>query len=172
MVDSVDDGRTENEQAKHGEGGPTPRPARGAVSRRAEGNSAKGQAARKSGRRRKGRRYIPVQTKLASALILAFGIPHDIAKAMSRRQVLALVEWHHDVVPHAEGGAVVHWNITPVLWPEHAEITVRETRPQIEKGKRIRLNEEKHREFMRKLKPRKRAKRSKYQWGRREFVRR
>lgn len=85
---------------------------------------------------------------------------------MTRKQVLSLIDWHHAVVPKAQGGKDTHWNIEPVLRAQHKEITRKETVPSIAKSKRIVLDEQKHREFMRKIKPRRRKGPKQPRWRR------
>jgi hypothetical protein len=46
-------------------------------------------------------------------------IPHEIAKEMSEDDVLALVEYDHWPLRHADGGPDLHWNLRPMLIADH-----------------------------------------------------
>lgn len=82
------------------------------------------------------RKHISFKTKLAAALSALF-FTHDEAKALSEDQVLSLVVWDHDPVPHAHGGEDAHYNLTPRLIFDHRQKTAKIDVPQIAKTKRI-----------------------------------
>lgn len=62
---------------------------------------------------------------------------HAEAKALSEDQILSLFQWDHGVVPHAENGEDVHWNIEPMLIEPHRIKTRTIDIPGIAKRKRV-----------------------------------
>lgn len=93
------------------------------------------------------RGYISLKTKLAAA-ICALYLTHDEAKALSEDQVLSLVAWDHDPIPHAQGGEDSHFNLIPRLIPAHRKKTAKQDVPQIAKTRRISAA---HEEFRRRM---------------------
>ena len=85
--------------------------------------------------------------KLCSMIILHFGIPHDVAKGMNRKQILSLMVWDHAPVAVATAVAI-GWtpdqynhpsNIVGLLAlaPDHDVKTATIDIPQIAKDDRI-----------------------------------
>jgi hypothetical protein len=61
----------------------------------------------------------PKDEKIAALICIVFEIPYEHAKLMAADQVNSLIEWHHCVIPKAEGGPDVHWNAEPMLRAAH-----------------------------------------------------
>lgn len=115
------------------------------------------------------RKYITLRTKLAAAIATMY-LTHDEAKALSEDQVLSLVVWDHDPIPHAHDGEDVHYNLVPRLIPGHREKTAKQDIPQIAKTARIKKE---HEEFQRRLlTPRAERPVKKSRWGSRPFSKR
>lgn len=101
----------------------------------------------------------PNLTEMLGALIIAhFGIPRDVAKSMTRREILELLEWDHDPVPVAIAVSI-GWgpdqynhpsNLTGLLRlsGDHGIKTAQIDIPQIAKADRI---SDAHQEFRRKM---------------------
>lgn len=88
-------------------------------------------------------RHIPAAEKIASAVGMLLAVPYEHRRAMSAAELLSCIDWHHAVVPFAEGGSHEHWNIEPRWKPDHKLETATQTIPTIAKGKRLaRVNEE------------------------------
>ena len=81
-------------------------------------------------------RHIPMTEKVACAVGMVLNVPYKHRKAMSASQLLSCIEWHHAVVPFAEGGPHSHWNLEPRWKPDHKLETRTVTQPAIAKGKR------------------------------------
>lgn len=94
------------------------------------------------------RAYIGLKTKLASALLVVGGIPHEHAKLMTEDQVLSLFQWHHFPIPHGHDGADVHHNLTPILIKPHRNYEAKIGRPMMAKVDRL---SQAHADFRRKL---------------------
>lgn len=71
-------------------------------------------------------------------------IPHHEAKLLTPDQIIALFEFDHYPIPHAEGGPDEPWNLDPVFKPVHREKTAKVDIPTIAKGKRLRRKEGEH----------------------------
>lgn len=92
------------------------------------------------------RDHISLKTKLASAICLILGIPHEHQELMAVDQVLSLVNWDHFPVRRDDGlklGMTVeqldhHSNITPKTIMAHRKKTAEIDRPQISKAGRCR----------------------------------
>ena len=82
------------------------------------------------------RKHISLKTKLAACVCQLF-LTHDEALALSEDQVLSLVVFDHWPVPHAEGGADEHHNLTARLIADHREKTRKVDVPGIAKRKRV-----------------------------------
>lgn len=99
----------------------------------------------------------PNLTDMLGALIIAhFGIPREVAKTMTRREILGLLEWDHDPVPVAIAVGL-GWgpdqynhpsNLTGRLSEDHGLKTARIDIPQIAKAVRI---SDAHVEFQRRI---------------------
>lgn len=104
------------------------------------------------------RKHISLETKLAAALIqmkrvdengeLVPIISHDEAKRLTSREICAMFDFDHCVVPHAEGGVDEAWNLAPVPRELHRAKTAKEDIPRIARNKRITKSQE---EFRRRL---------------------
>ena len=115
------------------------------------------------------RKYISLKTKLAAAISALF-LTHDEAKALSEDQVLSLIAWDHDPIPHAHDGEDVHYNLVPRLIPAHREKTAKVDIPQIRKTDRL---NEAHQEFQRRmLMPRDERPPKRSRWPSRPFPKR
>lgn len=115
------------------------------------------------------RAHIGLKTKLAAALSALF-LTHDEAKALSEDQVLSLVVWDHDPIPHAEGGKDVHYNLSPSLIVPHRKKTATVDVPGIAKRKRVAKNHIEHTRTM--LTPRADRPAKVSRWGSRPFIKR
>ena len=82
------------------------------------------------------RAHIGLKTKLAAA-IGALYFTHEERTALSEDQILSLVAWDHDPIPHANGGPDSHDNLTPRLIAEHRVKTATADTPAIAKARRI-----------------------------------
>jgi hypothetical protein len=82
------------------------------------------------------RAHIGLKTKLAAAIGALF-LTYEERTKLSEDQVLSLVQWDHDPIPHAHDGADSHENIVPVLIPGHRIKTATKDVPTIAKVKRI-----------------------------------
>lgn len=115
------------------------------------------------------RAHISLKTKLAAAISALF-LTYDEAKALSEEQVLSLVAWDHDPIPHVHGGEDAHHNLVPRLIPGHRKKTAEIDIPQIAKTKRI---SEAEVEFRRRiLTPRDERPSKPSRWGSRPFPKR
>lgn len=115
------------------------------------------------------RAYVSFKTKLAAAIASMF-LTHDEAKALSEDQVLSLVAWDHDPIPHTHDGPDVHFNLVPRLIPGHREKTAKIDVPMIAKTRRL---SKEHEDFQRRLlKPRAERPVKKSRWGSRPFQKR
>lgn len=115
------------------------------------------------------RAHISLKTKLAAALSALF-LTHDEAKALSEDQVLSLVVWDHDPIPHAHGGPDTHYNLVPRLIVDHRQKTAKTDVPMIAKVKRVSRDHEAFRERL--LTPRDQREVKVSRWGKRPFQRR
>lgn len=82
------------------------------------------------------RKHITPKTKLAAAIGALF-LTYDERKLLSEDQVLSLVHWDHDPIPHAEDGTDDHFNLTPALIGGHRVKTATVDIPGIAKRKRV-----------------------------------
>lgn len=89
------------------------------------------------------RGHISYKTKLAAALGNLF-LTHAERTALSEDQVLSLVAWDHDPIPHAPpyNGPDSHDNLTPRLIADHRAKTAKQDVPAIAKGRRVAKAEE------------------------------
>lgn len=109
------------------------------------------------------------KTKLASTLARMF-FTYEEAKMLSEDQILSLIVFDHDPVPHAEGGTDDFWNLTPSLIVPHREKTAKIDTPGIAKRKRV---SKAHQEFVvRLLTPRSERPAKVSRWGSRPFQKR
>ena len=91
------------------------------------------------------RAHIPLQTKLASALLALGHIPFEDAKLMSAGMICSLYHFDHDPIPKAEGGPDEPWNLSPRLITQHREKTAKVDVPGIAKRKRVAAKHSQHR---------------------------
>lgn len=122
------------------------------------------------------RGYISFKTKLVAALCQMrhevdgkweLILTHDEAKALSEDQILSLFHFDHSVIPHAEDGPDVHWNLAPGLIVPHRKKTATIDVPGIAKRRRI---NKAHLEFQRlMLTPRDQRPPKQSRWGSRPF---
>lgn len=82
------------------------------------------------------RAHIGLKTKLAAA-IGALYFTYEERTALSEDQILSLVAWDHDPIPHAHDGPDTHDNLTPRLIAEHRVKTATIDVPAIAKTSRI-----------------------------------
>lgn len=126
------------------------------------------------------RKKINLETKLAAALLQMrrptpdgrweLIIPHEQAKRMTARQIIALFHFDHWPILHTDGGPDEPWNLDPRLKPEHIEKTAKQDVPQIYKTRRI---SKEHEEFQRRmLLPREERPAKKSRWASRPFPKR
>lgn len=115
------------------------------------------------------RGHIGLKTKLAAAISAMF-LTHDEAKALSEDQVLSLVVWDHDPIPHAHDGEDAHYNLTPRLIADHRKKTAKTDIPMIAKVRRISADQEAFRQRL--LTPRDEREQKKPRWGSRKFPKR
>jgi len=104
------------------------------------------------------RDYIPLKTRLAAALCHMMKpdgrggweriITHEQAKQLTEGEILGMFDFHHYPIAKAIGGPDVHWNLPPVVRPEHQVITAKVDIPRNAKTKRI---TEKHDAFRRRV---------------------
>jgi hypothetical protein len=90
------------------------------------------------------RAHIPLQTKLASALLALGDIPFEDAKLMSAGMICSLYHFDHHPIPKAEDGPDEPWNLSPRLITQHREKTARVDVPGIAKRKRVARKHEIH----------------------------
>lgn len=88
------------------------------------------------------RRSPNLSEKLAATLLfLKTGndwlIPEPVRSEGSAKQILALVQFDHDPIPHANGGGTEPQNLTPRRVAQHQDKTCRIDTPRIAKGKRL-----------------------------------
>lgn len=93
----------------------------------------------------KKRSHISLKTKLAACVASMF-LTHDEAVLLSEDQVLSLVQWDHTVIPHAEDGPDVFWNLAPMLIGGHRVKTAKVDQPGIAKRKRVSESEQEFRQ--------------------------
>lgn len=82
------------------------------------------------------RGHITLKTKLAAAIGALF-LTYDERRLLSEDQVLSLVNWDHDPIPHAEDGTDDHFNLVPLLIGGHRAKTATVDVPGIAKRKRV-----------------------------------
>lgn len=82
------------------------------------------------------RAHIPMETKLASALLALGEIPYDHAKLMTVDQIISLYHFDHNIL-HAIEVNNEFWNLTPLGIMAHRAKSKRDA-GIIAKGKRIR----------------------------------
>lgn len=125
------------------------------------------------------RKHLSLKTKLAAALCQMryevdgkweLILTHAEAAALSEDQILSLFQWHHGVIPHAEGGTDTHWNLEPMLIVQHRTVTKKVDVPGIGKRKRITKAHEEFRSRI--LTPRDQRPARQSRWGSRPFTRR
>lgn len=127
----------------------------------------------------KKRGHVSFKTKLVAALCQMrhevdgkweLILNHDEAKALSEDQVLSLFHWEHGVIPHAEDGPDVHYNLEPMLIAPHRKKTREVDVPGIAKRKRVTKAHEAFRALM--LTPRDERPPKQSRWGSRKFQKR
>lgn len=126
------------------------------------------------------RAYIPLKTKLASALLtivrddgtgkLVPVIPRDEAKRMTPEAVLSHFAWDH-IERKALGGTDDFWNLQPLPVEEHRVKTAKIDVPAIAKVKRLSREEQEFREKLLAKEPGKPREKSS-RWPKRSFPRR
>lgn len=84
------------------------------------------------------RKHIGFKTKLAAAIGALF-FTYDERKELSEDQILSLVQWDHDPIPHAApyNGPDTHDNLVPSLIIPHRVKTATKDVPAMAKGRRI-----------------------------------
>lgn len=96
------------------------------------------------------RRAPNLSEKLAAMIVAHFAIPREIARTMTARQLLNLVEWDHAPVRY-ELARELGWtddeinhpsNLQPLLPEDHLEKTRKIDTPQAAKGKRLTREQE------------------------------
>jgi len=90
------------------------------------------------------RKTIRLIDKAAALAAAALGIPYDHRKEMTAEQVLSLLHFDHDPIPHAHGGSDEHFNLTPLPIMAHRKKTAERDVPQVAKTKRIAKKEAIH----------------------------
>lgn len=98
-------------------------------------------------KRKTSKAHIPAREKLAAALLMCMQpdatgklvrvIPHDEAKRLTAKQIIARFDFHHWPIEEQDGGPAEAWNLSPMLRKCHQRETGR-LRKQRTKGKRIR----------------------------------
>lgn len=84
------------------------------------------------------RKHISLKTKLAAAIGALF-FTYDERKELSEDQILSLIQWDHDPIPHTPpyNGPDTHENLTPRLIVPHRVKTATVDIPRIAKGRRV-----------------------------------
>lgn len=84
------------------------------------------------------REHVGLKTKLAAAIGALF-LTYEERTKLSEDQVLSLVNWDHDPIPHTPpyNGPDSHENLVPRLIPGHRIKTATKDVPAIAKGKRV-----------------------------------
>lgn len=90
------------------------------------------------------RAHIPLIEKAAALAAQVLEIPYEHRVLMTAEQVLSLLHFDHDPVPHAHGGADKHFNLTGLAIMGHREKTAKIDVPMIAKTKRIAADTTKH----------------------------
>lgn len=122
-----------------------------------------------------GRSYIPLKTKLASALCQMLRpnedgkferiVSYEDSKKLSEDQILSLFHWHHNIL-HAHNGLDSHWNIEPVPILEHRRDTAKRDIPAVAKVRRLTPKQE---EFRRKVLEKPCGQKRVRKWGKRKI---
>src|SRR6185312_12613661 len=71
-------------------------------------------------------------------------IPYEHRVLMSAEQVLSLLNFDHDPIPHTHDGPDLHFNLTGLSIMAHREKTAKHDVPKIAKTKRIAADDAKH----------------------------
>jgi 5-methylcytosine-specific restriction endonuclease McrA len=74
----------------------------------------------------KKRGHVPLRTQLAAMICAWLDLPHEQAKAMTEEEIRGLIDLDHWPHRKADGGQDAHWNLRPMLRPEHAAKTKRD----------------------------------------------
>lgn len=82
------------------------------------------------------RAHIGLKTKLAAAIGALFFTYEERTK-LSEDQILSLVQWDHNPIPHGHDGADSHENLVPDLIVPHRIKTATKDVPMMAKVKRI-----------------------------------
>ena len=93
------------------------------------------------------RKHIRDSTKLAAMICIWLELPQDIAEAMTESDVLALVEWDHFPIRHADGGPDAHWNLQPLLAGDH-KIKSKKDAGERAHERKVRRSVDEHRQRM------------------------
>jgi hypothetical protein len=83
------------------------------------------------------RAHIPMIEKAAALGAVVLGLPYDHRVLMSAEQVMSLLHFDHDPIPHAEDGPGLHFNLTPLPIMAHRIKTATIDLPGIAKRKRV-----------------------------------
>jgi hypothetical protein len=84
------------------------------------------------------RGHIGLRTKLAAAIAQLLKIPYEHQCLMSEEQVLSLVDWHHDPIPHGPpfNGCDSFFNLDAIAIMAHRKETAEKTVPTIARIKK------------------------------------
>lgn len=87
---------------------------------------------------KRARGHIGLKTKLAAAIGALF-FTYDERKKLSEDQILSLVQWDHDPIPHSPpyNGPDTHENLTPRLIVAHRIKTAKIDIPVMTKGRHV-----------------------------------
>ena len=116
------------------------------------------------------RSHIPERTLRAATICALLEIPHEIAKAMTEAEVLALVEYDHYTIRKADGGTDQHFNLRPLLRPDH-KLKTRRDAADMAHERKVRRSVSEHMQRML-LKGTNRKPPQRSRWPKRAFPRR
>lgn len=94
------------------------------------------------------RAHIRMIDKAAALAAQVLEIPYEHRELMSAEQVLSLLNFDHDPIPHAHGGSDEHFNLTGLSIMAHRQKTATIDVPQIAKTRRIATDDARHQAIM------------------------
>lgn len=96
--------------------------------------------------RRRG--HIRMIDKAAALAAQVLEIPYEHRVLMSAEQVMSLLNFDHDPIPHVHGGSDEHFNLTGLSIMAHRQKTAKIDVPQIAKTDRIATENTRHQAIM------------------------
>lgn len=94
------------------------------------------------------RAHIRMIDKAAALAAQVLDIPYDHRVLMSAEQVMSLLHFDHDPIPHTHGGPDEHFNLTGLSIMAHRQKTAKIDVPQIAKTRRIADGDARHQAIM------------------------